>query len=222
MHEQQDDEPDVVGVLLGHAATAALASPRSSPGPSSRTQAATTSRAKSSTSSAGREDAGEQGVLGVLGRGALDDRSRAGDAQPRGQRRDLRVGAHADEHLERRDREEELGLGPVVHVDRVAGGGPQPGAPARRWGGPGSRSPAPGASTLSRKGSRGPKRSTHSAPSSPTGSAAITAARSGLPSRSVLDGPSSCAPIHSSDSGSGLGMSRPWRLAMETSSPTRR
>src|SRR5918994_1921286 len=77
----------------------------------------------------------------------------------------------------------------------------------------------PGASTFRRNGSRAPKCSTHLSPSSPTGSAATTAARSGALGRSVTDGPASCTPIHSSDSGSGLGMPRPWRLAMATCEP---
>ena len=122
-----------------------------------------------------------------------------GHPQPADEVGHLVVRAHPDEHLERRDREQQLGLGPVVDVHRVAGGGPHAVAcSALGWAW--IEIARPGASTLSRNGSRGPNRSTQSSPSSPTGSAATTAARSGPPSRSVPAGPSSWAPIHSSDS----------------------
>ena len=202
--------------------TAAAASPISSPEASSRTQAATTSRARSATSSAGvASTAPSMACAGSSDTAAFSTRSvRRSTPSRLDEVGHLGVRAHADEHLERRDREQQLGLGPVVDVDRVAGGGPHASWPARRSGAPGSRSPAPGGQHLEQERQPGPEPRHALLPelTDRVGGDHGGEVRA-APSRSVVAGPSSWAPIHSSDSGSGLGMSRPWRLAMDTFDP---
>ena len=72
-------------------------------------------------------------------------------------------------------------------------------------------------STLSRNGSRPPNLAAHSAPSSRSGAAAITAS-SVVPARTP-DGADGCAPIHSSASGPGAGTGRPCSSAIAVRVP---